>query len=199
MNDMSSGAPAWMVFVTAVLAVVGTLAAAVITQVLSGRREARQWERQKAQDEARWERERAERREQWEREDHARWHQERHAAYNELLQCMENWDMAVLQMLARHPIPAILSKQGMLRLGDALLEIAQAAAKARVFASDLTTKAVADYLMNANDCYDRLDDGGLDDPERLDSMRLASRKLEKGKIRLLAQIRRDLGIAAKHS
>ncbi|MEV0153173.1 hypothetical protein AB0H57_05445 [Micromonospora sp. NPDC050686] len=196
---MSSGTPAWAVLVVAALGVLGTLAAAVITQILSGRREARQWERQRAHEQTRWERERDERREQWEREDHSRWHQERLAAYTELLQRIEDWDMAVLHVL--HPVqpgPAALSPDERKSVGEALAAITRADTKARFFASEDTIKAAREYFLQAATCYARLDGGGLDDPERLKPMRLAMRKLDDKKRTLLEQTRRDLGIGAEH-
>ncbi|MFC8619740.1 hypothetical protein ACFT9M_25485 [Micromonospora purpureochromogenes] len=192
---MSSGAPAWLVLVTAALAVVGTLAAAIITQVLSGRRETRQWERQKAQDEARWDRERIERREQWEREDHARWHQERLAAYSELLQGIEDWDMAISQALPR--IPAVVSEEGQRRVSEALAEIARADTRARFFATEETSKAAGAFYIGAFSCWLRVEGGGLDDPEHLRDLRFELRRLHDFKNKLRTLLRRDLGISAE--
>ncbi|NYF54797.1 hypothetical protein [Micromonospora purpureochromogenes] len=197
---MSSGTPAWVVLAVAALGVLGTLAAAVITQVLSGRREARQWERQRAHERERWERERAERQEQWQREDHARWHQERHAAYAELLHRIEEWDFDVFQAIpSTGPGPATLTEEEKTKVTVALAEVAQADDKARLFASDDTDEAARGFYMDAVFCLSRLTAGGLDDPESLKQMRFDLRALQDKKSKLFALIRRDLGIGAGYT
>ena len=96
----------------AILGILGTLAATLITQWWSSRRDERQWKRQKQlqddrldrerereearwerereQEDARWKRERQERLEQWEREDSARLHQDRLQVYASLLTASED-------------------------------------------------------------------------------------------------------------
>ena len=71
--------------VLAIVGILGTLAATIITQWLTSRREnkKREWDRE--QEAVRWERERKERQDQWRREDAARLFQERLLRYTELL------------------------------------------------------------------------------------------------------------------
>lgn len=77
--------------VVAIVGIVGTLLAAVITQWLTGRRENRNWSRDQKQEALRWEREREERKEQWEREDAARWHENRMKTYSSFLSRMRDF------------------------------------------------------------------------------------------------------------
>ncbi|MFF0372694.1 hypothetical protein [Micromonospora sp. NPDC005087] len=192
---MSSGTPAWVVLLVAALGVVGTLAAAVITQVLSGRREARQWERQRDHERERWGRERDERREQWEREDHARWHQERLPLYTELLQRIEEWDHVVNQVLPRlDPGPAVVSEEDQRRLSEALAAVAVADRKLGLFASKETDEAASRFFMDAVFCHLHIGAGGLDDPEHLKQVRFEVRALADRQSELLTSIRRDLGM-----
>jgi hypothetical protein len=91
----------------AIIGIIGTLTAALVTQWWSSRRDEKQWERQKKlqderfdrerereeerwqrereQESERWARERQERSEQWNREDAARLYQDRLGAYSQLL------------------------------------------------------------------------------------------------------------------
>jgi hypothetical protein len=84
----------------AILGIAGTLAATFVTQWLNGKRDEKQWQRQKqlqderherdlVQEEARWSRERVERADQWEREDAARLHQDRLKTYVELMAAVQ--------------------------------------------------------------------------------------------------------------
>lgn len=192
---MSSGTPVWVVLVVAAMGVVGTLAAAVIAQVLSGRREARQWERQRAHEQARWDHERADRQEQWQREDHARWHAERLAAYTDLLHKIDDWNLAVAEVLPHiGPGPATLSEQEQLRVSEALAEVSRADRKLGLFASEETDKAAGRFFMDAVFCHARLSAGGLDDPEALKQMHFEMMALQDRKSELLANIRQDMGI-----
>lgn len=190
---MASGTPVWVVLAVAALGVVGTLAASVITQVLSGRREARQWERQREHERQRWDRERDERREQWEREDHARWHQERLTLYTELLQRIEEWDDVVNRVLpVTKPGPAIVSEEDQHRLSEALAAVAVADRKLGLFASKDTDKAASRFFTDAVHFHLQL--SGLDDPEHLRQVRFELRALADRKSDLLTLIRRDLGL-----
>ncbi len=83
----------------AIIGILGTLAAAVIAQWMTGRREKKRWKRESEQEAIRWEREREERREQWQREDAARLHERRVAAYSELIVTMR--DAIMTAQLAR--------------------------------------------------------------------------------------------------
>jgi hypothetical protein len=65
----------------AIVGVTGTLLGAVITQLLSARRERQQWKRQVDRDDEKWQRERVERQDQWNREDAARIRQVAAEAY----------------------------------------------------------------------------------------------------------------------
>lgn len=184
-----------MVLVVAALGVMGTLAAAVITQVLSGRREARQWERQREHERERWDRERDERREQWQREDHARWHQERLPLYTELLQRIEEWDEVVNQVLpGTDPGPATVSEEDQHRLSEALARVADADRKLGLFTSKETDQAASRFFMDAMFCHIRLSAGGLDASERLKQVRFEVRALADRRSELLTSIRRDLGM-----
>jgi hypothetical protein len=100
-----------LTLLVAILGIAGTLTAAFVTQLLTSRRDDKQWKRQKQlqderfdrerereearwqrereQEETRWERERRERREQWEREDAARLHQDRMTVYSKLILSVE--------------------------------------------------------------------------------------------------------------
>ncbi|MGN9810803.1 hypothetical protein ACTMSW_15755 [Micromonospora sp. BQ11] len=192
---MSSGTPVWAVLAVAALGVLGTLAAAVITQLLSGRREARQWEWQRDHERQRWDRERDERREQWEREDHARWHQERLPLYTELLARIEEWDEVVYQVLPRSdPGPATVSEEDQHRLGAALAAVAVADKGLSLFASKETDQAASRFFMDAMFCHMRIGAGGLHDPEKLKQVRFEVRALADRKSELLTSIRRDLGM-----
>jgi hypothetical protein len=71
---MSTATPLWVPLLVAAFGVAGTVTAAVLTQILTRRR-----------DRQRWQIERDERREQWRREDAARWLADRRTAYAELL------------------------------------------------------------------------------------------------------------------
>ncbi|MFI7158902.1 hypothetical protein [Micromonospora chalcea] len=192
---MSSGTPVWVVLAVAALGVLGTLAAAVITQVLSGRREARQWERQREHERERWDRERDERREQWEREDHARWHQERLALYAELLKRIEEWEGVVSQVLpVTNPGPVEVPEEDQRRLGEALSAVAVADSKLGLFASKETDTAASRFFTDAALLHARLSAGGLDDPQRRWQAGFEQRALADRKSELLTLIRRDLGM-----
>ncbi|MEH0842814.1 hypothetical protein V6U81_10540 [Micromonospora sp. CPCC 205711] len=192
---MSSGTPVWAVLIVAAFGVLGTLAAAVTTQILSGRREARQWERQRAHERERWDRERDERREQWEREDHARWHQERLPLYTEILKRIEEWDEVVNHVLPRlDPGPAVVSEEDQHLLGAALARVADADRKLSLFASKETDQAASRFFMDAMFCHMQIGAGGLDDPERLKQVRFEVRALADRQSELLTSIRRDLGL-----
>jgi hypothetical protein len=82
--------------IIAIIGILGTLAATLITQWLTGKRDDRQWlrqkqlqderfEREREQEALRWKRERKERREQWFREDAARLYKDRAEMYATLL------------------------------------------------------------------------------------------------------------------
>ncbi|MEV4660156.1 hypothetical protein [Micromonospora sp. NPDC049301] len=193
---MSSGTPVWVVLAVAAMGVVGTLAASVIAQVLSGRREARQWERQREHERERWGREREDRQEQWEREDHARWHAERLALYTELLQRIEEWDHVVNHVLPVVDPPANPSEEDQHRLGDALSAVGEADRKLKLFASKETDTAAGRFFMDAMLCYARICNGGLNDAEQLKPVRFQVRALADRKSELLTLIRRDLGMPA---
>lgn len=185
----------WAVLVVAALGVVGTLAASVIAQILSGRREARQWERQREHERERWDRERDERREQWEREDHSRWHQERLALYTELLQRIEEWDDVVNQVLPiTGPGPATVPEEDQHRLSAALGAVGVADRKLGLFASKDTEHAASRFFVDAMFCLALLCNGELDDPEPLKKVRFALRALKDRESDLVTLIRRDLGM-----
>lgn len=192
---MASSTPSWMVLVTAALAVVGTLAAAVITQVLSGRRESHQWERQREQELARWERERAERQEQWEREDHARWHQERLAAYTALRQRVDDWMNAVGRVVPMDGLgPALIDEECGKRVTLALAEITRAESKSSLFASEETAELSRTLFDKAAVCWARMYAGGLDTEEGITEFRASFREVNVLSHELLESIRRDLGL-----
>lgn len=185
----------WAVLVVAGLGVLGTLAAAVITQILSGRRETRQWERQRAHERERWDRERDERREQWEREDHARWHQERLPLYTELLKRIEEWAEVVHQVLPlADPGPSIVPEEEQRRLSEAIDAVALAKRHFALFSSKETDQAASRFLMDSSLFLAQMCEGGLDDPERLEQVRFERRALVDRKSELLTSIRRDLGL-----
>lgn len=74
-----------LTLIVAILGILGTLAAALVTQWLTGRREERRWQRERQHESDRWARERQERQEQWQREDLARLHGERLKLYGHLI------------------------------------------------------------------------------------------------------------------
>jgi hypothetical protein len=85
----------YLPLIIAAIGILGTLAAAVVTQILSSRRDNKQWLRQKQlqderfdrereQEALRWERERQERAAQWHREDAARLHEQLLNSYSGL-------------------------------------------------------------------------------------------------------------------
>ncbi|MGW1061768.1 hypothetical protein [Micromonospora rubida] len=92
---MSLLIPLWVPMAVAVLGVLGTLAASIVTQVLTRRR-----------DDRRWSLEREERARQWHREDAARWLADRRAAYTELLVVLHEQDR-VLEAVRRRRAQAL--------------------------------------------------------------------------------------------
>ncbi|WNM37046.1 hypothetical protein RMN56_17800 [Micromonospora halotolerans] len=186
-----------MVLVTAALAVVGTLAAAIITQILSGRRESRQWERQREQELARWERERAERQEQWEREDHARWHQERLAAYTDLLQRSEDCRGVMRSaVFLRKPGSRPISDEKSKALNEAMANLGLSLTKARLFASEETRRSASKLYQEAAVCWAMADSGEPATEEQLNGLRSQLRLTDGLADDLLQSIRRDLGMKA---
>lgn len=122
----------WVALVSAVVGAAAGLTGALLTQLLTRRR-----------DDTRWARERAERREQWLREDAARWLANRRAAYTDLLAALhEHWsavaalhgrppqreELADLQQLAqvadraRHAV-SLLAPAGVARPADTLTDL----------------------------------------------------------------------------
>lgn len=81
--------------VVAVVGVLGTLSAALFTQLWAARRENERWVRELAAEEKRWRREQEERRQQWQREDRARWLEVRRTIYVEFLLGLQTWSTAV--------------------------------------------------------------------------------------------------------
>ncbi|WP_433342345.1 hypothetical protein [Micromonospora sp. CA-111912] len=81
----------WPVLLVAVLGVIGTLGAAISTQVLTTRREDRRWNLEREREQARWERERVDRAVQWQREDDARHHESREETYKRFMQVLWTW------------------------------------------------------------------------------------------------------------
>jgi hypothetical protein len=87
--------PLWVPLAVAVTGVLGTLSAAVFTQIWAARREDKRWIRDREVEEERWQREKVERREQWRREDRARWLAERRNIYAEYLLGLDTWGVAL--------------------------------------------------------------------------------------------------------
>jgi hypothetical protein len=96
----------YLTSIVAILGIGGTLAAALLTQRMTTKREERKWERDRGQDERRWEkelereqirweRERLERREQWNRESEARLLGERAKVYKLVLARIEELSSAL--------------------------------------------------------------------------------------------------------
>lgn len=81
----------WPVLVVAALGVVGTLGAAISTQVLTTRRDARRWQEQRQDEERRWERERKDRLELWRREDELRHLEARKDVYIDFMKALWSW------------------------------------------------------------------------------------------------------------
>ncbi|WP_422751219.1 hypothetical protein [Micromonospora sp. WMMD1219] len=81
----------WPVLLVAALGVIGTLGAAISTQVLTTRREDRRWELERKRDQERWERERDDRAAQWQREDELRHRESREETYMHFMQTIWSW------------------------------------------------------------------------------------------------------------
>jgi hypothetical protein len=79
--DMAASTPLWVPLVVAIVGVLGTLAAAVFSQIWSRRLDEHRWKREREAEELRWKREQDERAAQWEREDRARWIADRRDNY----------------------------------------------------------------------------------------------------------------------
>lgn len=70
----TASTPLWVPILVAIVGVLGTLSAAIFTQIWAANRENERWVRERAAEEKRWE-----------REDHARWLEERKTVYAQLL------------------------------------------------------------------------------------------------------------------
>ncbi|MFG1678453.1 hypothetical protein [Micromonospora sp. NPDC049282] len=81
----------WPVMVVALVGVVGTLGAALSTQVLTTRREERRWIREREAEQERWQRERQDRIGQWQREDDLRHQEARFEIYAEYMKTIWIW------------------------------------------------------------------------------------------------------------
>lgn len=184
-----------MVLVAAALAVIGTLAAAVVTQVLSGRRESRQWKRQQRQELARWERERAERQEQWDREDHARWQQERLTSYSELIQQLDRFRTAIsIRLPVDGPGPKRLDAEWRGEVAQLFNHLGLVRAKARLFTSTETDRICGDAFVRATVCWNAFNGGSLQNEERIRILRSNLWDLGARSADLLRAIRRELGL-----
>ncbi|MEV4387397.1 hypothetical protein AB0J68_17040 [Micromonospora sp. NPDC049580] len=184
----------------------GTLAAALITQVASGVRERRQWRWQREQEllrwrhereqeEGRWEREKAERQEQWEREDIARSRQERLASYSELLQQLDSFRSAISSRL---PVDGSGPKKIDAAWRSEVMTLANALeltrAKVRLFASVETDKACGEVFVRVRRCWASFSGGMLDRQERIDVLRSDLWNLGALSAELLKAIRWELGL-----
>lgn len=72
----------------------------VLTQLWSGRREGKQWQRERQDRVEQWQREREARQEQWQREDSLCWQQDRQQTYAQFLSALYEWDAVLIGALA---------------------------------------------------------------------------------------------------
>jgi hypothetical protein len=93
--------PTWEVLVVALIGVVGTLGAAVFSQVWSSGREDRRWRQEQQADDRRWQRERQRQREQWQRDDAIRTTQHREEAYAQFALAVAKWGSVLNAEVAR--------------------------------------------------------------------------------------------------
>jgi hypothetical protein len=84
-STASTGTPLWVVLLVAFLGVVGTVTAALLTQIYQARQEARRAEREDKRDGVRWDRERQRESLLWGREDEGRFWDHRRTAYIDYL------------------------------------------------------------------------------------------------------------------
>lgn len=89
--------PLWVPLAVAGVGVLGTLSAAIFTQIWSSKLEGRRWNRERLAEERRWQHEKEERAEQWRREDQARWLAERRATYVTYIMSLDLWHEALLE------------------------------------------------------------------------------------------------------
>ncbi|WP_146247401.1 hypothetical protein [Micromonospora arborensis] len=124
------------------------LVAALVSHMLTSRREKQQWDRQVSLRDQTWERERQERQEQWNREDEARWHHDRLAAYSSLLGSVERWTTLARRV---RPFPLVgrttLTKGDQDRLEELVNEIYDAETKSELLAPETVMGKVRGLYM----------------------------------------------------
>jgi hypothetical protein len=175
-----------LTFIVAILGILGTLAATLVTQWLTGRRETVRWQRERDHEALRWERERSERQEQWAREDANRWHGERLTAYSKLLVDADSWSRIV-----RHGVPSANEEMG--RLLELRREIGRTMISVQLLTSsdgvmEFSTRAWMDISQIG------INDFGRRDSELSDSWKRVERNVLKNMIELEKAMRLELNV-----
>ncbi|WP_410609827.1 hypothetical protein [Amycolatopsis sp. lyj-109] len=175
---MGSQVPVWIPIVVALLGLAGV----ILTQVLSGRREARRMAEEAAREERRWQRERE-----------ARTHETRAAAYAELMGSLEAFDGVLFQARAIRESDGDLDEHHLAELREVRSEAQHALGPVVLHAPEAVRRLISDATLPRM----RLAAMLLDPEDTCTRMRPAWEAGQRGYRVMRARMRADLGFDAE--